>query len=142
MRTLAIDFGKKRIGLAVSDPLGIIAQSLPFLPFTNEIQFVADIRRVVEEKGVALILMGHPRNMSGTLGPMAAECERMAALLERDLKIKTKLVDETLTSWEAGNLLDQNSNLSHAERKGVKDSMSAAILLQEYLDAQKGSAHG
>ena len=139
-RVLAIDYGTKRIGLAVSDPLGLTAQPLGFVKFVSRSKFLEDVKKIVLEKSVQLILIGLPINMDDSLGPKARECMRLAESVEKECGVKTKLVDERLTTREAEQFLIDELDLSRKKRKGVKDTMAACILLQSYLDHGPGAA--
>lgn len=138
-RILAIDYGTKRIGLALSDPLGLTAQPLPFVKFSNLSALIQDLKKIVQEKSVQLIIVGLPKNMDDSLGPKAQECMQAAQTIEKELGIEVQMLDERLTSRQAENILVNEFDMSRQRRKELVDSMSAAILLQSYLDAQSRS---
>lgn len=134
MRILALDLGKRRIGAAVSDELGVTAQGLETIQCRNKRADLASIANIVAQRGVALILVGHPLNMSGQAGAQAEWVEAYAQTLERELRLPVKLWDERLTSAEASRLLRESD--AHPDRRsGTLDRMSAVILLQSYLDS-------
>ena len=133
-RILALDLGKKRIGLAISDPLGITAQGLPNLNRTNKRSDLAALHALVREREVGLILMGNPINMRGAEGRQSGWVREFAADLEAWTKLPVKLWDERLTSVEAGRVL-RSSGISIAKRAAAVDKLSAVILLQSYLDS-------
>jgi putative Holliday junction resolvase len=132
-RILALDLGKRRIGLAVSDDLGITAQGLPTLQRRNNRMDLAALSRLVTERAVDLILVGNPLHMSGDAG-VQAECARVFADLVSSYTGKpAKLWDERLTTVEASRVL-RDSGISLEKRKQAIDRLSAVILLQSYLD--------
>jgi putative Holliday junction resolvase len=140
-RILAIDYGRKRIGLALSDELGITAQPLQTLVHKNRRDDVRRLREICRERGVALILVGHPVHITGEAGEMADEAARFAARLRKELGIKVELADERLTTWEAEQTMAQRG--SSGKRKAMSvDAIAAAILLREYLDKKRSSIQG
>ena len=135
MRVLAIDHGTKRIGLAVSDELGVIAQPLAFVPADPLTGFLERLRAILAEKEIGLILVGMPRNMDGTHGPAAAQVEDFIGRLRQNVTVPIRTWDERLTSTQANRLMIEGGVRRDKRRQKV-DSMAAAILLQSYLDAQ------
>lgn len=132
-RILAIDFGAKRIGLALSDPLGNFAQPLPHLLFVSLPKLVSELRELIREKSVQLVLVGFPKKLDGTSGAMAEECRKLAETIHRECGIEVKLIDERLSSQEAEKFLIGELDLSRAKRKKVRDSLSACLLIETYL---------
>ena len=133
-RILALDLGKKRIGLAISDPLGITAQGLPNLVRTNKRADLAALGQLAHEREVTLILMGNPINMKGAEGRQSGWVREFAGAIEQRLGLPVRFWDERLTSVEAGRVLRQ-SGISIEKRAAAVDRLSAVILLQSYLDA-------
>ena len=133
-RILALDLGKKRIGLAISDPLGITAQGLPNLVRVRKRADLAALEQLVRERQVGLILMGNPINMRGDEGRQSAWVREFAQALEERTGLPVKLWDERLTSVEAGRVL-RSSGISIEKRAAAVDRLSAVILLQSYLDS-------
>ena len=133
-RILALDLGKKRIGLAISDPLGITAQGLPNLVRTRKRADFAALEQMVRERQVGLILMGNPINMRGDEGRQSAWVREFAEALGKRTGLPVKLWDERLTSVEAGRVL-RSSGISIEKRAAAVDRLSAVILLQSYLDS-------
>lgn len=131
-RILAIDFGRKRIGLALSDELGLTGQPLGTLVRTNRRADIRRLREVCGKYAVGRIVVGHPLHLSGEQGEMAQEASRFAARLEKELGIGVVLVDERLTSWEAEQLMGDRSPKNRRKRKHV-DDVAAAVLLRDYL---------
>jgi putative Holliday junction resolvase len=135
-RILAVDYGRKRIGLALSDELGVTAQPLATLQRLNRREDFRRLREICRLHGVHRILVGHPVYMSGEAGEMAQEAARFAARLQEELAIETELVDERLTSWEAQQSLASGAP-SGRKRRATIDAFAAAILLREYLDSNQ-----
>jgi putative Holliday junction resolvase len=133
-RILALDLGKKRIGLAISDPLGITAQGLPNLVRVNKRTDFAVLEQLVRERQVGLILMGNPINMRGDEGRQSGWVREFAQALEKRTGLAVKLWDERLTSVEANRVL-RASGISIEKRAAAVDRLSAVILLQSYLDS-------
>jgi putative Holliday junction resolvase len=134
MRILAIDHGTKRIGLAISDELGIIAQPLEFAPAEPFAGFLARLKEIIHEKQVELLLVGMPRNMDGSYGPAALKVQEFTAVLRDAVAIPIKTWDERLTSAQANRFLIQ-AEVRRDKRKLKVDQTAAAILLQSYLDS-------
>jgi putative holliday junction resolvase len=134
MRILAIDHGSKRIGIAVSDELKMIAQPLEFIPAEPFAAFMARLEAIILDKEVESILVGLPRNMDGSYGPAAEKVRDFVEVLKGALSVPIKTWDERLTSAQANRLLIQG-NVRRDKRKEKVDAMAAAILLQSYLDS-------
>ena len=137
-RILALDLGKKRIGLALSDPLGLTAQGLPTLQRVNIRTDLAALDRLTAEHDVRLILMGHPLHMSGHESRQSQYTREFADRLAEWTGREVRLWDERLTSVEAGRVL-RSSGISIEKRARAVDQLSAVILLQSYLDFLGGS---
>jgi putative Holliday junction resolvase len=133
MRILALDHGTKRIGVAVSDQLKMIAQPLEYIPAEPFADFLARLKQILREQEVELILLGLPRNMDGSYGPAALKVQEFAAVLRDAVTIPIKLWDERLTSAQAQRFLIQGG-VRREKRKEKVDKTAAAILLQSYLD--------
>jgi putative Holliday junction resolvase len=133
-RILALDLGKKRIGMAISDPLGITAQGLPNLERTNKRTDLEALGALIREREVGLVLMGNPVNMRGTEGRQSGWVREFAGEIESRLGVPVRLWDERLTSVEAGRVL-RASGISIEKRAAAVDRLSAVILLQSYLDS-------
>src|SRR5271154_526674 len=132
-RILALDLGKKRIGLALSDPLGITAQGLPTLERTRIREDLAALAALIEEREVTMILMGHPLQMSGVEGRQAVYTREFAARLGRLCRKEIRFWDERLTTVEANRVLRQ-SGISIEKRARAVDQLAAVILLKSYLE--------
>src|SRR5262245_60579361 len=128
MRILALDFGKRRIGLAVSDELGVTAQGLPTLRRTNIRTDLAALARLVQEKSVDQILIGDPLHMSGDAGVQADAARGFGDQLSRYTGKPVRSWDERLTTVEASRVL-RESGISIEKRALAVDQLSAVILL-------------
>ncbi len=137
MRILGIDHGTKRIGLAISDELGVIAQPLEFVLAEPFDKFLTRLKEIIREKEVELLLVGMPRNMDGSYGPAALKVQEFVAVLGDTVGIPIKVWDERLTSAQANRFLIQ-AGVRRDNRKQKVDKTAAAILLQSYLDASGG----
>lgn len=133
-RVLALDVGKKRIGLAISDPLGITAQGLPTLERTRIREDLDALARIAREQEVTLILVGHPLHMSGAEGRQAAYAREFAGRLAERTGIAVKFWDERLTTVEAQRVL-RESGVSIEKRARAVDRLAAVILLASFLDS-------
>ena len=137
MRVLALDVGDKRIGIAVSDPLGITAQGLETYNRTGDIEKDAEYIANFAKKYVPVrLLFGMPRNMDGTEGFRAERTRRFAALVAEKTGAEVVFVDERLSTVEAYTYMNI-TGLPGTKRKGKIDALSAQIILQSYLDAKK-----
>jgi putative Holliday junction resolvase len=137
MRTLALDPGSVRVGVALSDELGMLATPLEFIPAEPVASFVARLKQILTEKDVGLILVGMPRNMDGSYGPAAGKVREFVAALRAEVATPIRTWDERLTSVQANRMLTE-AHVRRDKRKGKVDQMAAAILLQSFLDAGGG----
>jgi putative Holliday junction resolvase len=135
MRILAIDYGSRRIGLALSDPTGTLARPLPFVPAKADAKLAREIAGLAKKEKVHLILLGLPRNMDGSLGEAAAKVQAFAAVLGPTTPIAIKLIDERLSTVQASRQL-QEAGKNARQQRGKIDSEAACVLLQGYLDSQ------
>jgi len=134
-RILAIDYGARRMGLAVSDPLGITAQGLETLERKNKRSDFARLERTVREFNVGEIVLGYPLRMSGEEGAQAQKVNKFAEALRETLQIPVHLWDERLTSAEANRLL-REAEVSTRKRAQAVDRMAAVLILQSFLQAR------
>ncbi len=134
MRILALDHGTKRIGVALSDQLKMIAQPLEFIPAEPFGDFLARLKELIRTKEVELILVGMPRNMDGSYGEAAGKVREFVTVLKETVAVPLQLWDERLTSAQANRVLI-DGNVRRMDRKEKVDKMAAAILLQSYLDS-------
>lgn len=137
-RILALDLGKRRIGLAISDPLGITAQGLPNLVRSRKRDDLEALDRLIKEHEVGMILLGNPINMGGAEGRQSGWVREFAGALERRTGLPIQLWDERLTTVEAGRVLKE-SGIGIEKRAAAIDRLAAVILLQSYLDSGRGA---
>ena len=138
MRILGIDLGEKRIGISISDELGITAQGLPTIKSANEIEDLKNIKEIIDQYGVEKIVLGLPINMNGSLGEQAKKAISFAEKLKSSFQLPVELEDERLTTSKAEKFLIETDR-SRKKRKKVIDKMSAIIILQSFLDRKKMS---
>jgi len=149
---LAIDYGRKRIGLAISDALGMTAKPLETLVRANRRKDAQRLREIVRKQGARRIIVGHPLHLDGSAGEMAAEAARFAERIQKEVGLPVELVDERLTSWEAKQMLSERKANTRTRRtaaprgaarksraRGSKavDQVAAAILLRDYLEHKR-----
>jgi len=139
MRVMAIDYGTKTVGVAISDELQLTVRPLTKIRRGRRhyslVQVIEQICSLVAENEVGTLVVGMPLNMDGTRGEAAANVERFIADLQSRLSIPVVAVDERLTSYEADIIL-REMNLPAHERRNLSDGYAAAIILQDYLDAR------
>jgi putative Holliday junction resolvase len=134
-RVLALDLGKRRVGLAVSDELGITAQGLPTLVRTTIREDIARLAQLAVERNVTLFLMGHPLHMTGKEGRQADYTREFAERLQAATGVPVLFWDERLTTVAAQRVL-RESGISIRKRAQAVDRLSAVILLASYLDSR------
>lgn len=138
-RILAIDYGRRRIGLALSDELRLIAQPLATLMRTSRRDVIHRLRELVRKHSVRAIVVGHPVRLDGTAGEMAEEVERFATRLSKDLGLPVDMMDERLSSWEAEEITATRPGASRG-RKVPLDQVAAAVILRDYLERSRSTA--
>ncbi len=136
MRILGVDTGTVRIGLAVSDPLGIFAQPLSWVSGKDRARAVDEIAQIAKEREVERIVVGMPRNMDGTLGPKADEARAFMAILAEKTGLPVDEWDERLSSAAAHRSL-RESQMSRRKRMERVDAVAAQMILQAYLDNRR-----
>ena len=132
-RVLAIDFGLKRMGLAVSDALGVTAQGLATLERVRIADDLNHIRKLVEEYAAERVVLGNPLSKAGAETAMSGQVAAFAEKLRRILACPVELWDERLTSVEANRML-RESGIGIEKRRRATDRVAATLLLQSYLD--------
>ncbi len=137
IRILGLDVGTKRIGLSVSDGLGLSAHGLPTLERKNLKEDVRRLREIIAEYEVHKLVVGLPRNMDGSLGPQAELTLGFAEKLKNKLKVDIVTWDERLTSQAAERVLLE-ADMSRAKRRKKIDQVAAVLILQGYLDSNQG----
>ncbi len=139
-RIAGFDVGDRRIGIAVTDPLGLTVQPLLTLDRKTPRADLKSIGRLIRKHGITEAVVGHPVNMSGEAGPRARKAQEFAEALRAEFGIPVHLVDERLTTWEAHQILDEAGRgkrgaAGRRERKRVVDQVAAVLILQSFLDA-------
>lgn len=135
MTWIGLDIGTRRIGVAVSDPTGIIAHPLTTLSAGERGGFPFDeLRELLAERGAGGIVVGLPRRLDGTMGPAATAAQEIAEKLEEALGVRVVLWDERLTSVQAERMLIE-VGVRRRGRKEKMDRVAAALILQSYLDS-------
>ncbi len=136
MRILGIDFGHKRIGLAISDETGTVAQPVGYV--TGGIN---EVLRVATERGASKIVVGVPRRLDGTASAQTERVQQFTDTLKKVTTLPVEGWDERLTTAQAERVLLEG-DVRRAERKQKRDQLAATILLQSYLDFQSSRGSG
>ncbi len=135
-RILGIDYGKVRTGFAVSDLLGLTASPIGTFKITGDRSLIEKVCEIVKEHDISEIVIGNPINMDGSRGDSSTKVQYLASLIEKDTELPVILFDERCTTMLAHKLLNATDTRG-AKRKNVVDTLSAQIILQNYLDSQK-----
>jgi putative pre-16S rRNA nuclease len=136
MRVLAIDFGTKRIGTAVSDALGISVRPVETIKRSSNERVIARLKTLVEELEAEAVVVGLPLRMDGAEGDAAREVKRFAHSLQARLGVEVITHDERLTSYEAEQIMAERG-LSRSERRAQSDTLAAMIILRDYLSTAR-----
>ncbi len=136
MRALGLDIGSVRVGVAISDPSGTVASPLAVLDARKTLEDPAELRAIVDENGVDLLVVGLPVTMAGEEGPQARAVREAAESLGRSLGLPVVFVDERLSTAAAAAAMRAGGVRSRKQR-GQVDKVAAAVLLQGYLDASR-----
>ena len=134
MRILGLDHGTKRIGVAVSDEMKMIATPLEYIEAEPFADFLERLKEIIRAREVELIVIGLPRNMDGSYGPAALKVRELVAVLKDAIVTPIRTWDERLTSVQANRFLIE-ADVRRSKRKEKVDQTAAAILLQSYLDS-------
>lgn len=137
---LAIDYGRRRIGLAISDEMRLIARPLQTLIRTNRRNDLRRLREIARENSVASIVVGYPLRLDGSAGDMAEEASRFAARLRKELGLPVELEDERLSSWEAEQIVAAAGRPHRQER--TTDKIAATVILRDYLERNRSTGRG
>ena len=134
-RIMSVDFGDTRTGLAISDETRFLASGIGYIS-PGGIEKTADaVAEIARERSAVAIVVGHPINMNGTEGPRAARAAEFAELLRNRLAdVEVVLFDERMTTMAAARYLNE-TNVRGKKRKGVIDTLSAQIILQNFIDS-------
>jgi putative Holliday junction resolvase len=136
-RVLGLDVGSRRIGLAVSDPLGITAQGLETLQRKNKRRDFEELAALIRKYEVSEIVVGYPLRLSGLEGAQAEKVQRFAEDLRQRFRLPVHLWDERLTSTQANRVL-REAELSIKKRSDAVDRMAAVLILQSWMEATGG----
>ena len=132
-RYIGLDVGDRTIGIAISDPFLLTAQSLMTSKRKSKIEDIEIINDIIKEKEVSKIIVGLPKNMNNTIGPQAKKVKTFVKELRKHTDLDIEYVDERLTTISATRVLIEQ-NVSRKKRKDVIDSVAATYILQTYLD--------
>ena len=132
-RYIGLDVGDRTIGLAISDPFLLTAQSFMTIKRKSKIEDIEIINDIIKEKEVSKIIVGLPKNMNNTIGPQAKKVKTFVKELRKHTDLDIEYVDERLTTVSATRVLIEQ-NVSRKKRKDVIDSVAATYILQTYLD--------
>ncbi|MDJ0633410.1 MAG: Holliday junction resolvase RuvX [Xenococcaceae cyanobacterium MO_188.B29] len=133
---LGLDVGKKRVGVAGCDGMGLIATGLTTIKRTSFQEDVAKLKQIVQEREVEVLVVGLPYSMDGSIGTQAKQVQKFARRLSEALQLPIEYVDERLTSVEAEAQLKAQKRFSTYD-KGMIDRQAAAIILQQWLDCRR-----
>jgi len=134
MRVLALDVGKKRIGVAISDLSQTLARSLEVIQVGSRQEGFVAVGRLIEEYGVEKVVVGYPRSLDGTAGAQAERVEHYAADLAKALTVPVLLWDERFSTVSAERLMKE-AGLRGEKKQERVDAVAAAVILQDYLDS-------
>ncbi|MFQ5602012.1 MAG: Holliday junction resolvase RuvX [bacterium] len=137
-RILAIDYGTKRMGLAMSDPLGILAQRLPTIHYRQLSEALEEIGKIVSENSVSQIIVGNPISLNGAANRTAQKAHEFSRILQEKVNLPVKLWDERLTSVQSERAMIEMGE-SPGRNKAKIDQLAALFLLQNYLDSRQHS---
>ena len=132
---LGLDVGKKRVGVAGCDGMGLLAAGLTTIERTSFREDVAKLKQIIEEREVDVLVVGLPYSMDGTIGFQAKRVQKFAQRISQALELPIEYVDERLTSVEAEAQLKAQKRFS-TYNKGLVDRQAAAIILQQWLDCR------
>jgi putative holliday junction resolvase len=133
---LGLDVGRKRIGVAGCDGLGLFATGLTTIHRREQAADLAAIAALVQERQVQVLVLGLPYQMDGSLGTQARQVQKFARILERQLGLPVEFVDERLTSFQSEELIKAEGG-SPSRDKGLIDRKAAALILQQWLDERR-----
>ena len=134
-KILGIDYGERRLGIAVSDPLNIIASPLMVIDRKKNNNYLDQIKTIIIENDISLIVVGLPITLKGTSSKQTEKTKIFIQELSESISIPIKTIDERLTSLEAEKILIQQG-IKTGHNKSQIDQISAIIILQEYLDTK------
>jgi len=134
---MGLDYGDKRIGVAVSDPFGLIAQGVEVITYSGSVKAVlGNVAELVKKYEIELVVIGLPVNMNGSHGPRAEAAKKFAGRVAGITSLPVELWDERQTTMEAEKML-VGASLSRLKRRKVIDKVAATLILQGYLDRRQ-----
>ena len=133
-RYLGIDYGKKRIGLALSDIMGIMAQPFDVIDSKGLKNNIENIIKIIKEKEISCVVVGNPVNMNASEWEMSKFVMEFVEELKKVTDVKVEIIDERLTTAQAERVLIEEANVSREKRKTIRDKLAATFILQTYLD--------
>lgn len=139
MKYLGLDLGTRSLGISISDLTKTVATTYGTVHFEEKDyeKALEELSAILEKEPIEKIILGYPKNMNGSIGPRALETEEFKEKLEKKFKIKVELQDERLSTKEASGYMIK-ADMSRKKRKKKIDSLAANIILQTYLDKEKG----
>lgn len=139
MRYLGLDLGSKTLGISISDRTNTIASIYKTIFFKEDDydSLIPELKNIVKEEDISVIVLGFPKNMNNTIGKRAEITLDFKKKLEDNIDIKVELMDERLTSVISNNVLI-SANVSRKKRKKKVDGMAALLILQSYIDKNRG----
>ena len=139
MRYLGLDLGSKTLGISISDRTNTIASIYKTIFFKEDDydSLIPEIKNIVKEEDISVIVLGFPKNMNNTIGKRAEITLDFKKKLEDNIDIKVELMDERLTSVISNNVLI-SANVSRKKRKKKVDGLAALLILQSYIDKNRG----
>ncbi|MEG6565798.1 Holliday junction resolvase RuvX [Thermoanaerobacterium saccharolyticum] len=139
MRTIGLDVGDKTIGVAISDPSGLIAQGIKTIKRSNLYNDIQEINKIINSFKAEEIVVGFPKNMNGTIGAQGQKVIDFVEYLKKEIDLPIMLWDERLTTVEVNRMLVESADMRREKRKKVIDKLAATIILQGYLDYKRKS---
>lgn len=134
MRILGLDVGDRTVGVALSDPLGFIAQGITTIRRKNIEYDLSELKKILDDNNVDTIVVGLPKNMNGTLGPQGEKVMEFCESIRTITGIPIKMWDERLTTVAAHRAMLE-ADMSREKRKKIVDKVAATYILQGYLDS-------
>jgi len=141
MRILGIDYGEKRIGLAVSDEMGIAARGLAVIERRSKKADLEAVAAAVREQAAAAVVVGYPLRLDGSAGIQCEKVDRFIAALQEVVPVPVIAWDETLSTKEAEGLM-REAGVARRKRRGMVDRVAAAVILQDYLNRKSSRGGG
>lgn len=136
LRILALDVGNKRIGVALSDELNILAQPLYTIHRKGLERDIQEIVNIIKEKNVGTVIVGLPKNMDGTVGFQGEKTQKFAEILMQNIEIPLIMWDERLTTVSARRIMIEN-DVKQKDKKNLVDTVAAVVILENYLNSRK-----